>query len=327
VKAAGIREFGAPVELLELPGPRALRPDEVLIDVRAGGMGNWDEIARTGGWDMGARPPMALGVEAAGVAAAVGDQVDGIRVGDRVTAHSLPLREQGAWAEQFIAAAEHVAAVPPDVPFDAAAALPVPALTADQTIGDALGVRPGEAILVNGAGGVTGGMLVQLAAHRGATVIATAGPDSADRLAALGATVLDYHQPDWPKQVRALTQGGVDAAANAVPAGAARTIQAVRDRGRLATITSDPPVAERDITVRTVFVAPDGRRLSSLVQLLVQGALTVSVGERFPLEQGAAALARVGRGAPGSAVVLLGRPGDLAGQSSHGVRGQPGQAR
>ena len=49
MKAAGIREFGAAVELLELPEPRALRPDEVLIDVRACGMGNWDEmLARVG---------------------------------------------------------------------------------------------------------------------------------------------------------------------------------------------------------------------------------------------------------------------------------------
>ena len=309
MKATGIREFGAPVELLELPEPRALRPDEVLIDVRACGMGNWDEIARKGGWDLGTRPPMALGVEAAGLAAAVGDQVSGIRAGVRVTAHSLPLREQGAWAEQYIAAAEHVAAVPAEVPFDAAAALPVPALTADQAVGDALGIRAGETVLVHGAGGVTGGRLVQLAAHRGATVIATAGPDSADRLAALGAAnVLDYHLPDWPKQVRALTRGGVDAAANAVPSGSVQAMQAVRDRGRLATITADPPATERDITVRAVLVAPDGTRLSSLVQLLDRGALTVSVGERFPLEQGAAALARVGHGAPGSAVVLL--PGD-----------------
>ena len=310
MKAAGIREIGDAVELLELSEPRALRPDEVLIDVRACGMGNWDEIARQGGWDLGTRPPMALGVEAAGLVAAVGDQVDGVQAGDRVTAHSLPLREQGAWAERYIAAGEHVAVVPAGVPFDTAAALPVPALTADQTIGDALGVRAGEAVLVNGAGGVTGGMLVQLAAHRGAMVIATAGPDSADRLAALGAAiVLDYHQPDWPKQVRALTQGGVDAAANAVPSGSVRAMQAVRDRGRLATITSDPPATERDIIIRAVLVAPDGRRLSSLVQLLDQGALTVSVGDRFPFDQGAAALARIGHGAPGSAVVLL--PGDL----------------
>ena len=81
-----------------MPGPRALRPDEVLIDVRAAGVGHWDEFARTGGWDLGIGPPMALGVEAAGVVAAVGDRVDGIRAGDRVTSHSLPLREQGTWA-------------------------------------------------------------------------------------------------------------------------------------------------------------------------------------------------------------------------------------
>ena len=118
-------------------------------------------------------------------------------------------------------------------------------------------------------------------------------------MAALGAdTVLDYHQPDWPEQVRALAQGGVDAAANAVRPGR-RAIRAVRDRGRLATITSDPPATERDITVREVYVAPDGRRLSRLVQLLAQGVLTVLVGERFALEQGAAALAQVGHGAPG----------------------------
>lgn len=310
MKAAGIRQFGAAVELLEIARPRALRPDEVLIDVRACGMGNWDEITRTGGWDLGVRPPMALGVEAAGLVAAVGEQVDGIRAGDRVTAHSLPLREQGAWAQRYIAAAGHVAVVPPGVPFDAAAALPVPALTADQAIGDALGVRSGEAVLVHGAGGVTGGMLVQLAVHRGATVIATAGADSAGRVAALGAaTVLDYHQPDWPKQVRALTQGGVDAAANAARSGSAQAIQAVRDRGRLATITSDPPPAERDITVRALYVAPDGRRLAGLVRLLAEGVLTVSVGARFPLEQAGTALARTQHGAHGSAIVL--EPADL----------------
>ena len=305
MKAAGIRTFGTDVELLELPGPRALRPDEVLINVRACGVGNWDEIVRAGEWDLGVRPPMALGVEAAGFVAAVGNQVTRVRAGDRVTAHSLPLRGQGAWAEWYIAAAEHVAVVPPGVPLDAAAALPVPALTADQVIGDALGVRPGETVLVHGAGGVTGGLLVQLAAHRGATVIATAGPGSAGRVAALGAaSVLDYHRPDWPEQVRALTQGGVDAAANAARSGAAEAMQAVRDRGRLATITSDPPAAIRDITVLAVFVAPDGSRLGGLVQLLAQGVLTVSVGERFPLWQGAVALARVRHGAGGSAVVL-----------------------
>ena len=305
MRAAGVRRFGGSVEVLELPGPRGVRTDEVLIEVRASGVGNWDEFVRTGDWDLGVRPPMALGVEAAGLVAAVGDQVAGVKPGDRVTTHSVPLRDQGAWAEQFVAAAGHVAVLPPGTSFDAAAALPVPALTADQAIGDELGVRAGQTVLVNGAGGVTGGMLVQLAAHRGAIVIATAGADSAGRVAAMGAsTVLDYHQPDWPERVRALTAGGVDAAANAARSGSIEAVRAVRDGGRLATITADLPAAARDITMRGVLVAPDGRRLGGLVQLLAQGVLTVSVGDRFPLERAGEALAQARHGAHGSATVL-----------------------
>jgi NADPH:quinone reductase-like Zn-dependent oxidoreductase len=310
VRAAGVHRFGGQVEGLELPEPRVLRPDEVLIDVRAAGVGNWDDFAPTGSWDLGVRPPLALGVEAAGLVAAVGDRVTGVRPGDRVTTHAAPLREQGAWAERFIAAAEHIAAVPADVPLGVAAALPVPALTADQAVGGSLEIRAGQTVLVNGAGGVTGGMLVQLAAHRGATVIATAGADSAGRVAAMGAsTVLDYDQSDWPEQVRALTGGGVDAAANAARSGSGEAVRAVRDGGRLATITADLPAAERDIAMWSVQVVPDGRRLGALVELLAGGALTVSVGERFPLEQGGTALARARHGAHGSAIVL--RPGDL----------------
>jgi NADPH:quinone reductase-like Zn-dependent oxidoreductase len=305
VRAAGIRQIGGAIELLELPAPRALRPGEVLLDVQTCGVGNWDEFARAGAWDLGIRPPMALGVEAAGVVTALGDRGGAVQVGDRVTVHSLPLREQGAWAEQHIAAAEHVAVLPPGMSFDAAAALPVPALTAAQAIDDALQVQPGQTVLVHGAGGVTGGMLVQLAAHRGAVVIATAGTESAARVAAIGAsTVLDYHQADWPAQVRAQTGGGVDAAANAARSGSGKAVTVVRDGGRLATITADLPAAEREISMLAVQVMPDGRRLSALVRLLAQGALTVSVGERFGLGRGAAALAQARHGAHGTAVIL-----------------------
>ena len=302
---AGVRRFGGPVEVLELTDPRGLLPDEVLIDVQACGVGNWDEFARTGEWDLGIRPPMALGVEAAGLVVAVGDRDTGIALGDRVTVHSAPLREQGAWAGRHVAAAGQVAVLPAAVPFDAAAALPVPALTAGQVVDGVLQVRAGQTVLVHGAGGVTGGMLVQLAAHRGATVIATAGADSAGRVSAIGAgTVLDYHQRDWPEQVRALTGGGVDGAANAARDGSVEAVRAVRDGGRLATITADLPAAERGIAMTAVQVVPDGARLAGLVQLFAQGVLTVTAAHSFPLERAAAGLAQARHGAHGSAVVL-----------------------
>jgi NADPH:quinone reductase-like Zn-dependent oxidoreductase len=313
MQTAGVTELGGPITLVELPGPGRPGPGEVLLDVRAGGVGNWDEFVRTGGWDTGTRPPMALGVEAAGRVAAVGDGVEGIAPGDAVTTHSLPLRGQGSWAEQHLAAAEHVAPVPPGVSWDAAAALPVPVLTADQALA-ALDIQPGQTVLVHGAGGVTGGLLVQLAAHLGAQVIATAGPDSASRARAQGAaTVLDYHDPDWPGQVRSLTGGGADAAANAARDGASAALRAVRDGGRLATITGDPPPAGRGVAVTSITVAPDGARLRVLTGLLGQGAISITVDGWYPLGQAAEALAQVQHGMHGAALVLRPAPQDSAG--------------
>jgi NADPH:quinone reductase-like Zn-dependent oxidoreductase len=306
MRAAGIRGYSAPVELLELAGPGELRPDEVLLEVACAGAGNWDDIARTGGWDLGRHPPMALGVEAAGIVAGTGGAVTGVAAGDRVMAHSLPLRAQGAWAPWFVAAVTDVALVPDGVPFDTAAALPVPGLTADQTLRDALGTRPGATVLVNGAGGVTGTLPVQLAVHLGAEVIAIAGPASAARVSAAGAAcVLDRRSADWPGQVRELTADrGVDLAVNAAPGGAARALGAVKDGGRLATITSDPPDAERGIGVRQVYVAPDGPRLARLGELLAAGTITITVAAPFRLEYAARALARLQQGTNGQAVVL-----------------------
>ena len=291
--------FGAEIRLLELPEPAAPRPGEVLLGVRACGMGNWDEFIRTGGWDTGTGPPMPLGVEAAGVIVAVGSGVHGFQPGDAVTTHSLPA---GSWAEKFTALAEYLALVPAGVPMTVAAALPVPALTADQAL-DAVTVRPNETVLVHGAGGVTGGVLVYLAAHRGARVIATAG--QAGRARALGAAhVIDYHEPDWPARVRALTSGGVgvDAAVNAARSSSADAVRAVRDGGRLATITGDLPPAERGIALSDIVVVPDGVRLARLVPLLAPDAITV--GASYPLAEAAAAMARLREGTHGAAIVL-----------------------
>ena len=192
-----------------------------------------------------------------------------------------------------MAAASDVAPVPDAVPFEVAAALPVPALTADLVLRGALGAGPGTTVLVHGAGGVTGTLMVQLARHLGAEVIATAGPHSAARVLAAGAAhVLDRRSPDWPGHVRALTGGhGVDLAANAAPlGGAARALGAVKNGGRLATITSDPPDAERGIKIRQVYVAPDGTRLARLGELLAAGTIGAAVGTLFPLEHAARAL-------------------------------------
>ena len=185
------------------------RADEVLIQVAASGVGYWEDVVRSGDWDLGGALPMALGVETAGTVTAVGSEVMVFGVGDEVLTHCVPLREQGAWAEQVICAAADCAGKPPGVAWSDAAVFPVPALTAAQVVDDALAVQPGETLLVHGAGGVTGRLIVQLAVVRGARVIATAGPASAEAVRSVGAAeVVDYHDARWPERVRELTGGG-----------------------------------------------------------------------------------------------------------------------
>jgi NADPH:quinone reductase-like Zn-dependent oxidoreductase len=251
LRAAGIEAFGDGVAPLELPDPPPLEPGQVLIDVKAAGVGNWEEFVRTAGWDIGRAPPMALGVEAAGEVVAAGPGVEWPAVGAAVLTHPLPLPYQGCWAERLVAPAHLVAEKPRDASWAEAGAFPVPALTAEQVVSEALDVKPGETILVNGSGGVTGGMIVELAANRGVRVIATAGESSAARVSALGAdVVLDYHDPDWTRLAReAAGSSGIRAAANAAVGGEADALSTLVDGGRLATITGAAPPEERGIGV------------------------------------------------------------------------------
>jgi NADPH:quinone reductase-like Zn-dependent oxidoreductase len=308
VLVAGIRRWGGAVERFDVADPRELRDGEVLVEVRAAGVGNWDEVARKGEWDLGRGPPMALGVEAAGIVRAVGPSVARWSEGDHVLTHPLPLVDQGTWAPWLIAAGQLLARKPAGVSWARAGAFAVPALTAIQVLEDALGVMPGETVLVNGAGSVTGGLLVSLIGLRGAHAIVTAGPSSRDRVARMGArSVLDHHDPDWPQRVVELTGGrGVDAAANVARDGAAQALAAVRDGGRLATITSDPPESVRDIRVDSLYVRPDGPQLELACKALAAGQLPFMIGARFPLAQAGAALARAVAGRGGAVVLELG---------------------
>src|ERR687885_733119 len=254
MRAAGITAVSEPVEIFEVDELAAPAAGEVLIDVVAAGIGNWDELVRIGSWQIGGPAPMGLGASAPAAA---------------------------------------VAARPPEASWEASGAFPIPALTAAQALDEALGIESGGWVVVNGAGGVTGGLLVQLAAARGARVIATASAKKAERIRDYGASeVLDYHD-NWPALVHEIIGGGAPKAVNAAPGQAATTLKAVADGGRLATITGDPPQKERGVAVSDVYVRPDGRQLSALTELLAQGTLSVPIASVRPLEQAAEALREV----------------------------------
>src|SRR5215468_1493250 len=305
MRAAGITALGEPVEILEVDELPPPSEDEVLIDVVAAGIGNWDELVRIGSWQVGGPAPMALGTEAAGTVAAVGSGVAEVREGDEVITHPLPLRRHGTWTAKVLAPAATVTRRPPEVSRETGGAFPIPALTAAQALDEALGIESGGWLVVNGAGGVTGGLLVQLAAARGARVIATASANKSERIRGYGASeVLDYHE-DWPALVREVTGDGAPRAVNAARRQAAVVLKSVADGGRLATITGDPPQEERGVAVSDVYVRPDGGQLSALTELLARRTLSVPIASVRPFEQAAKALREVVAGADGAIVLSL----------------------
>jgi NADPH:quinone reductase-like Zn-dependent oxidoreductase len=306
VKAAGIERFGADVQELSLSDPRPPGPGETLIAVRAAGVAPWDDVVRTGSWDVGPRPPMALGVEASGTIAAVGADVHKWSVGDEVMTHPVPLLEQGCWSELLLAHANALAAKPSTMSWEDAAAFPVPALTADQALSAAIGDSGARRLLVHGAGGVTGHLTTALAVALGLEVAVTAGPRSAERLRRLGvAEVFDHHNDGWPDAVRDWAGGsGVPAAINAVPGGEPAALSVVADGGRLATITGAPPPAQRGVTIVDVYVQADGGRLTGVAERLGDGGIPIFVGRISALAKAAEALDLAVGGAGGSAVVL-----------------------
>jgi len=192
------------------------------------------------------------------------------------------------------------------VPWENAAAFPVPALTADQAISAALGNSGASRLLVHGAGGVTGQLIAALGVVVGAEVAVTAGPRSAERLRELGvAAVFDYRDGGWPARVRDWAGGGgVAAAINAAPGGEAAALSTVADGGRLATITGAPPAAARGVTIVDIYVQADGSRLARMADRLGNGEVGISVGATYDLTAAADALKLAVGGRAGGAVVL-----------------------
>jgi NADPH:quinone reductase-like Zn-dependent oxidoreductase len=132
-------------------------------------------------------------------------------------------------------------------------------------------------------------------------VTATASASAADRLRGLGAAeIIDYHNPDWPGQVR----GGFDGALVAAAGTAEAALTLVRDGGRLCSLTSDAPAGERGIASTDLYVRTDAAQLGQLVRQVSEGALQLTP-EVHPLRQGPAAFSRVATGRAGGRKLLL----------------------
>ncbi|SDN03636.1 alcohol dehydrogenase catalytic domain-containing protein [Ensifer sp. YR511] len=140
--------------------------------------------------------PHVPGVDGAGEVAAVGPGCGHLIPGMRVAYHQDLLRD-GSFAEFTVIPAHAAIPLPEGLSFEAAAALPCPALTAVQAL-EKVNLPPGSRVLVTGASGAVGGALIQLARPRGWAIHAIASVDSHARVRALGAaTARDYKRAGW----------------------------------------------------------------------------------------------------------------------------------
>jgi NADPH:quinone reductase-like Zn-dependent oxidoreductase len=228
--------------------------------------------------------PHVPNFDVAGVVAEVGEGARGWSVGDAVVAF-LPMTAPGAAAEYVAAPAEALAAAPRTVELADAAALPSAGLAAWQALFEHAGLKAGQRVLINGAGGAVGGYAVQLARQAGATVTATASKRSIDRIRSYRADrIVDYTATPLLQAVAGQQFDVVLNLAPTSPEETARLVDLVADGGAfVSTTTPGPEDAGRGVRTARVFVRSDAAQLTELVARVDAGDLRIEVAERRPL--------------------------------------------
>jgi NADPH2:quinone reductase len=354
VKALVIREFGGPevLEYLDWPEPD-LAPDELLIGVRAVTVGRTLDVeVRRRGADFHVTLPRILGSDPAGVVVALGDEVTGFAVGDRVAAAStlfcgecemcraglthaclqheaLGVHRDGGAAELVAVPERSVVRIPNHVDFDQAASMAVNYPMAWNLLFHAGRLKAGDDVLIMAAAGGLGIAGVQIAKALGAHVIAAAGAEwKLDRLRTeLGVeAVVDYSTPGWPDRVRELTRDGrgADVVFENIsdPELFGGSLASLRDYGRLVTCGAHGggvvSVDVRDLYRRHLAILGE-RGASAAMTREVWRAVAERrlapppVHARFPLTEAAAAhQAAAGRDVFGRVVLQIDPPGDPA---------------
>jgi NADPH:quinone reductase-like Zn-dependent oxidoreductase len=219
----------------------------------------------------------------------------------------MPHPKGGSWAEFVAVSAESLTALPDELGFPEAAAIPIAGSTALEGI-KALGLDRGSTLFIAGASGAISTLALQLATMRGYRVAASASTPNHAYLQALGAELaVDYRDPEWVRQVVRWAPDGVDAALAIQPGTGSASLPVVRNGGKIVTISGDQVTAEREITIEQVLHHPETRlELSQLAADVAAGRVRVIVDRTDPLEEGLAALEKAeSRHAQGKVILTM----------------------
>lgn len=313
MRAAVCAGYGPPegVRVVDVPTPEP-GPGQARVRVVAAAVNFPDVLLCADEYQLSVPVPFIPGSEFAGVVDAVGDGVTAVAVGDRVTGTTMV----GAFAEAVVADARPLRRIPAGVDLRRAAAFGVAHSTSYHVLRSVAGVRPGEELVVLGAGGGVGLAAVQLGAVLGATVTAVAS--SAEKLAVAGANGasrrIDHAGTDLRQALKDALPGGSDVVID--PVGGALSEPAFRSLhhgGRFVTVgfaAGEIPCIPLNLVLlkgasihgfefRSFGVHhPDemARNDAELLALLADGTVAPHIGASFPLDEAAAALRHVADG-------------------------------
>jgi NADPH:quinone reductase len=296
IKALALEGFDRPPAVIDVPAPQPAS-GELLVRVHAASVNAYDAFVAMGMAKdfMAYEFPAVLGQDLAGVVEAVGDGVEGFREGDRVfgmigakgTVHD------GTFAELSTPLVTTLALTPMGVDDRQAGTLGVGATTAMSAV-SAIDPSEGATVLIVGATGGVGTFAIQLAAARGAHVIASVMPGDEDVVTALGAAETVNYSNDLIGAVRDRHPDGIGAVIDLVhrdPGGFGALVGLVRAGGRAASALGGAGDATEIGEVQVHNAGGDPSHLGALASMVEEGTLKAAIRRTYPLADAAQALA------------------------------------
>jgi NADPH:quinone reductase-like Zn-dependent oxidoreductase len=306
-----------------------LGPHQALVRVEATGVSFAEQQMRRGRYFDQPPFPIVPGYDFVGIVAALGEEVTGFRVGDRVAA----MTGTGAWTDRATIDAADLVPVPAGIDPVSAEAVMVNGLTAYRMLHRTARVQPGQTVAVFGAAGGVGSTLLQMARAAGVRAIGIVSGGKADAVRSLGGEPIDHSSEDVASRVRALAPEGVSAVFDHRGGDALREsfgmlaaggtlvaygVAAFRDASGdpMASIYASLTIlqelqASGDTRRAAFFNVWEGKAdnldqfradqradLAAVFQLVIDGAIAPVIAAEFPLERAADALtlAESGRG-------------------------------
>jgi NADPH:quinone reductase-like Zn-dependent oxidoreductase len=302
MRAFALEEFGRPGSIMEVPVPEPV-DGQVRIRVAAAGLNPFDHAVIQGYLkdQMEHRFPLIPGADASGMLEALGEGVIELSIGDEVFG-SVGKRHlgEGTFAELVTMATGTIARKPASIDHADAAAIPVAGVTA-LTMVETASASDGDVMVAIGATGGVGSYLVQLAAKRGARVLAVCSAANADYARKLGAAeVIDYAAGDVAEAVRSLAPDGVDVIAEMHGGDdTVRLAELVRSGGRVVSAVGgadEETLKARGIEAANIMGMVATAPQETLAGMLERGEIVSPEIRTFPLAEAAEAFGQVGSG-------------------------------